>query len=49
MVIPNCFDSERFVGIGLGGYSLKPGSHRKIVKDYRLKTGKDHEILSESE
>ena len=30
------------------GFSLKPGSHRRIVKDYRSKTGKDHEILSES-
>ena len=26
----------------------KPGSHRRIVKDYRSKTGKDQEILSES-
>ena len=29
-------------------HGLKPGSHRKIVKDYRSKTGKDQEILSES-
>ena len=29
--------------------ALKPGSHRKIAKDYRPKTGKDHEILRESE
>ena len=28
--------------------ALKPGSHRKIVKDYRSKTSKDQEILSES-
>ena len=28
--------------------SLKPGSHRRIVKDYRSKTGKDQEILIES-
>ena len=27
---------------------LKPDSHRRIVKDYRLRTGKDQEILSES-
>ena len=27
---------------------LKPGSHRKIAKDYRPKLGKDQEILSES-
>ena len=27
---------------------LKPGSHRRIVKEYRSKTGKDQEILSES-
>ena len=27
---------------------LKPGSHRKIVKDYMPKTGKDQGILSES-
>ena len=29
-------------------FSLKPGSHRKIAKDYRPKPGKDQEILSES-
>ena len=29
-------------------FSLKPGSHRKIVKDYRPKTSKDHDILRES-
>ena len=28
--------------------SIKPDSHRKIVQDYRSKTGKDQEILSES-
>ena len=27
---------------------LKPGSHTRIVKDYRSKTGKDQEILSDS-
>ena len=27
---------------------LKPDSHRKIVKDYRPKTGRDHETLRES-
>ena len=27
---------------------LKPGSHRNIAKDYRPKTGKDHDILRES-
>ena len=27
---------------------VKPDSHRKIAKDYRPKTGKDQEILSES-
>ena len=27
---------------------LKPGSHRKIGKDYRPDTGKDQEILNES-
>ena len=27
---------------------LKPGSHRKIAKDYRPKRGKDHDILRES-
>ena len=27
---------------------LKPGSHRKIVKDYRPRTGKDKKILSQS-
>ena len=36
----------------VGGPSLKlvikVGSHRKIAKDYRPKTGKDHEILRES-
>ena len=26
----------------------KPGTHRKIAKDYRPKRGKDQEILSES-
>ena len=31
-----------------GSVRFKPGSHRKIVKDYRPKTGKDQEILSES-
>ena len=24
---------------------LKPGSHRQIAKDYKPKTGKDHDIL----
>ena len=28
--------------------AVKPGSHRKIVKDYRPKTGKNQEILGES-
>ena len=28
--------------------SLKPDSHRRIVKDYRPTTGKDHEMLKES-
>ena len=28
--------------------SIKPGSHRKIVKDNSPKTGKDLEIVSES-
>ena len=28
--------------------ALKPDSHIKIVKDYRPKTGKDHETLRES-
>ena len=28
--------------------SIKPGSHRKIAKDYGPKTGKDHDILRES-
>ena len=42
-----------FVADGLTNFclfflSLKPGSHRKIVKDYRSKTGKDQEILGES-
>ena len=33
-----------------GVASFKPGSHRKIVKDYRLRTnGKYHEISCESE
>ena len=27
---------------------LKPDSHRKIVQDYRSKTGTDQDILSES-
>ena len=27
---------------------LKPGSHRKIAKDYRPKTGEDHKLLRES-
>ena len=27
---------------------IKPGSHKKIAKDYRPKTDKDHEILRES-
>ena len=27
---------------------VKPGSHRRIVKEYRSKTGKDHDILRES-
>ena len=26
----------------------KPGSHIKIAKDYRPKTGEDHELLRES-
>ena len=29
-------------------WMLKADSHRKIIKDYRPKTGKDQEILSES-
>ena len=28
--------------------SVKPDSHRKIVKDYRPKKGKDYESLRES-
>ena len=28
--------------------TIKPDSHRKIVQDYRSKTGKDQGILSES-
>ena len=27
---------------------FKPSSYRKIAKDYRPKTGKDHDILKES-
>ena len=29
-------------------FNMKPGSHRKIAKDYRLETGEDHEMLRES-
>ena len=29
-------------------FKIKPGSHRRIIKDNRSKTGKDQEILSES-
>ena len=43
------------MGVKVGGgvlkvvvLSLKPGSHRKIVNDYRSKIGKGQEILSES-
>ena len=45
-----CHDSRTTDGnFGLTSHSiLKPDSHRKIVKDYRPKTGKDHEFLRES-
>ena len=43
-----CYASRRRDKSACGIPALKPDSHRKIVKDYRPKTGKDHEILRES-
>ena len=45
-----CISKVPLVGGGSFGVtqSLKPGSHRQIVKDNRPRTGKDQEILSES-
>ena len=40
--------TARYDTIRLETRKVKPDSHKNIVKDYRPKTGKDHEILKES-